>query len=150
MPPRNHLTNIHALLLRRLLATAVALSALIGGGMLFWQMEKIDERVLELARQESDRLTAPFKRDGLLDARIFAIVDVFDALTSRRPYKEPMSLDEAMTIMARDSGRHFDPTIFEAFQGLAAELHQRISGRSEDQLAADLEQRMTGYFFADA
>lgn len=46
-----------------------------------------------------------------LNARIFAIVDVFDALTSRRPYKEPYSFDEAMSILRRDSGSHFDPAI---------------------------------------
>ena len=39
-------------------------------------------------------------------ARIFAVVDVFDALTSERPYKKPMALAEALTIIENDSDRH--------------------------------------------
>ncbi|MEK7877141.1 MAG: HD domain-containing phosphohydrolase, partial [Pseudomonadota bacterium] len=46
-----------------------------------------------------------------LGARIFAIIDVFDALTSRRPYKEPLPFDEAMAILERGRGTHFDPPL---------------------------------------
>jgi putative two-component system response regulator len=44
-----------------------------------------------------------------LSARISAISDVFDALTSTRPYKRPFSTHEAFEIMYNDSGVHFDP-----------------------------------------
>jgi HD-GYP domain-containing protein (c-di-GMP phosphodiesterase class II) len=47
--------------------------------------------------------------------RITAIADVFDALTSRRPYKEAMSIEEALEIMGRDVGTHFDPIVYQAF-----------------------------------
>ena len=52
-----------------------------------------------------------------LEGRIVAIADVFDALTSVRPYKRAWSVDEALEHIRRDSGRHFDP-------GLVARLEQ--------------------------
>jgi HD-GYP domain-containing protein (c-di-GMP phosphodiesterase class II) len=44
-----------------------------------------------------------------------AVADVFDALVSRRSYKEPFSFDDAMNIIREGSGSHFDPNIAEAF-----------------------------------
>lgn len=49
-----------------------------------------------------------------LSARIVAIVDVYDALTSRRPYKDPLTHEEALSIITRESGEHFDPLMVEA------------------------------------
>lgn len=46
-----------------------------------------------------------------LSARIVAVADVFDALTSKRPYKEPFSFDESLQIIIDGSGTHFDPEI---------------------------------------
>lgn len=48
-----------------------------------------------------------------ISARITAIADVFDALTSARPYKKPFSTREAFDIMYRDAGLHFDPYLIE-------------------------------------
>ena len=50
-----------------------------------------------------------------LSARIMAIADVFDALTSRRCYKDPMSFEKAVNIIKEDAGTHFDPKCAEAF-----------------------------------
>lgn len=50
-----------------------------------------------------------------LAARILALGDVYDALTSRRCYKEPMSHAQAMEIILSDRGRHFDPDVVDAF-----------------------------------
>jgi len=50
-----------------------------------------------------------------LHGRIVAITDVFDALTSRRPYKEPFSNEKALEIMREGRGKHFDPTILDLF-----------------------------------
>ncbi len=50
-----------------------------------------------------------------LSARVMAVADVFDALVSRRSYKEPFSVDEAFDIIRKDSGTHFDPLIVKAF-----------------------------------
>jgi response regulator RpfG family c-di-GMP phosphodiesterase/HAMP domain-containing protein len=49
-----------------------------------------------------------------LSARIVAVADVFDALTSKRPYKEAWPIDKALAVMIAESGKHFDPTIIDA------------------------------------
>ena len=50
-----------------------------------------------------------------LCARIMAVADVFDALTSRRCYKNAMPLEKAYSIIREESGSHFDPKVVEAF-----------------------------------
>jgi putative nucleotidyltransferase with HDIG domain len=50
-----------------------------------------------------------------LAARIFAVVDVWDALRSDRPYRSAISVEEACTVIQQESGTHFDPRIVEAF-----------------------------------
>lgn len=49
-----------------------------------------------------------------LSARIVAVADVFDALTSVRPYKEAWSIDKALTYIRDESGKHFDPELVTA------------------------------------
>lgn len=51
-----------------------------------------------------------------LSARIVAVADVFDALTSKRPYKDAISFDEARQHILSESGKHFDPACVEAFE----------------------------------
>jgi len=55
------------------------------------------------------------KEEIPLAARIVAIADVFDALASRRPYKEPKSFDECVDIIKKGSGTHFDPELVHIF-----------------------------------
>ena len=50
-----------------------------------------------------------------LSARIAAISDVFDALTSERPYKEPWPVEKALALIRKESGQHFDPEIVTVF-----------------------------------
>lgn len=50
-----------------------------------------------------------------LSARLMAVADVYDALTSKRVYKEAMSHEQAVDIIVSDAGRHFDPDIVEIF-----------------------------------
>ncbi|MCW8928955.1 MAG: response regulator [Gammaproteobacteria bacterium] len=50
-----------------------------------------------------------------VEGRIMAVVNVFDALTSVRPYKEISSDDEALEIIKQESGQHFDPEIVSIF-----------------------------------
>jgi putative two-component system response regulator len=50
-----------------------------------------------------------------LEARIFAVVDAYDAIRSRRPYKEPIPHEEAVMRIKRDAGSHFDPNLVNAF-----------------------------------
>jgi putative nucleotidyltransferase with HDIG domain len=53
-----------------------------------------------------------------LTARVVCIADVYDALTSRRSYKERFSHEQAMLVMRRDRGRAFDPELFDHFEEL--------------------------------
>jgi putative two-component system response regulator len=53
-----------------------------------------------------------------LAARLFAVVDVWDALTSDRPYRPAWSAEEALAFVREQSGKHFDPQLVEAFISL--------------------------------
>ncbi|MFA7239939.1 MAG: HD domain-containing phosphohydrolase [Sulfuricellaceae bacterium] len=83
-----------------------------------------------------------------LGARIFAIVDVFDALTSKRPYKEPFSFDKAMSILREGSGKHFDPVLIDAFAGIADEIYTKVSRASEAEVALMLNDVVSEHFFS--
>ncbi len=57
-----------------------------------------------------------------ITGRIVGIADVFDALTSERPYKDAYPLDVAMEIIRRERGGHFDPRVVDAFLELKNEI----------------------------
>ena len=59
-----------------------------------------------------------------LSARIMAVADVFDALVSRRSYKEPFTFEAAMDIIREGAGTHFDPKVAEAFLDSADEVRK--------------------------
>ncbi len=59
-----------------------------------------------------------------LEARIVALVDVFDALSTRRPYREALSEEEAIRIIRSSVGTHFDPDVHLAFQESLEEIRQ--------------------------
>jgi putative two-component system response regulator len=66
--------------------------------------------------------------DGLIgidipiSCRIVAIADVFDALTSKRPYKKPFSLEKSLDIIRDGRGSHFDPDVVDAFFDIQEEI----------------------------
>jgi len=57
-----------------------------------------------------------------LAGRIVAIADVFDVLTWERPYKQPVPLEKAYTIIREGKGTHFDPDVVDAFFGIQDEI----------------------------
>ncbi|MCS7003663.1 MAG: HD domain-containing protein, partial [Dehalococcoidia bacterium] len=60
--------------------------------------------------------------------RIVAVADVFDALTSERPYKRAWPLERARDFLLEQSGRHFDPELVRAFLGAwdeVVDIHKR-------------------------
>ncbi|MEP4890618.1 MAG: two-component system response regulator [Aliiglaciecola sp.] len=85
-----------------------------------------DSELIDLAKVVS--LTHHEKWDGTgypkglagedipIHGRIVALADVFDALTSKRPYKEAWSIDKTMEFLQEQKGKHFDPKIVELFQ----------------------------------
>ena len=81
-----------------------------------------------------------------VNARIFAVADVFDALTSSRPYKNSIDFEEAMGILEEGRGSHFDPYILDIFIRIAPSLHEKYSDRSEHLLHEELVQITRQYF----
>jgi putative two-component system response regulator len=55
-----------------------------------------------------------------LSARIVKLADVFDALTTKRPYKEPWSIQAALELIDSQTGASFDPKIVQEFKNLFA------------------------------
>lgn len=105
-----------------------------------------------IIRHHHERLDGKGYPDGLcgeeipLIARIFAVVDVFDALTSERSYKSPMGLDEAMQIILHESGSHFDPRIATAFMDIAPALYVTITQAETNELRQRLHEALLRYF----
>jgi HD-GYP domain-containing protein (c-di-GMP phosphodiesterase class II) len=81
-----------------------------------------------------------------LAARIFAVADVFDALCSKRPYKEPLAFDASIAILERDTGSHFDPAVMAAFQPMAREIFERLANSSESDARKLLEECIRQHF----
>ena len=77
-----------------------------------------------VAREHHERWDGTGYPDGKrgegisLAARIVAVADVFDALTSKRPYKEAWSSERGIAAIEADSGKHFDPGVVAAFVSL--------------------------------
>ena len=69
-----------------------------------------------------------------LSARVMAVADVFDALVSRRSYKEPCSFEKSMEIIKEGAGTQFDPQIALLFVEAADEVriitaeHEKLQG----------------------
>jgi putative two-component system response regulator len=81
--------------------------------------------VLPIIRHHHEKCNGTGYPDGLrgeaipVGARILQIVDVFDALTTKRPYKRALSVDEALTVMQEEVGKGWwDPKIFQQFEEL--------------------------------
>lgn len=80
---------------------------------------KIGIEIAEGHHEKYDGTGYPYQRKGReipLAARIVALADVFDALTSRRPYKEAWPVEKAVKLIDEESGKHFDPVIVKAFK----------------------------------
>jgi len=58
-----------------------------------------------------------------LSARLMALADVYDALISRRVYKEPLPHAEAVKIIEMSSGKHFDPDVVDAFMPINTQFY---------------------------
>jgi HD-GYP domain-containing protein (c-di-GMP phosphodiesterase class II) len=81
-----------------------------------------------------------------ITARIFAIVDVFDALTSKRPYKEPFPFRDAMAIVKGSAGTHFDPQLVVVFEGIIEPLFNAIGNTAEAEVEGMLREMIARYF----
>ena len=73
-----------------------------------------------------------------LAARIVSVADVFDALTSKRPYKEAWSAEAGLEAIEKGAGERFDPEVVSAFVGLSREgavdrIRQEVAATSSEQ-----------------
>jgi putative two-component system response regulator len=72
--------------------------------------------------------------------RITAIADVFDALTSKRPYKEPFSVEKSLAIIREGKGSHFDPDVVDAFFAIQDEILTIKNEYDDDNQQADIHE----------
>jgi len=86
---------------------------------------KLAEEIALAHHEKWDGTGYPRKLKGKeipLGARIVALADVFDALTSERPYKQPMELEKSCSIIIEGRGTHFDPDVVDAFLAIKEEI----------------------------
>jgi len=82
----------------------------------------------EIAKSHHEKFDGTGYPNGLvgenipLSGRIVAISDVFDALTSERPYKEAWSTEKAVALIEDGAGKHFDPHLVEAFRNCLPDI----------------------------
>ncbi|MBI3790889.1 MAG: phosphohydrolase, partial [Gemmatimonadetes bacterium] len=67
-----------------------------------------------------------------LGARVFTIADVYDAITSPRPYRSPMAHEEALRVIRDASSRQFDPAVVAAFLGIGEDELRSVAARFAD------------------
>tara|TARA_R110000787_G_scaffold86057_5_gene183231 strand:+ start:63793 stop:64914 length:1122 start_codon:yes stop_codon:yes gene_type:complete len=85
------------------------------------------ERIAKTHHERWDGKGYPNKLSGKeipVEGRICAVSDVFDALTSRRPYKEPWSVEKAIAYIKDGAGTQFDPEIVKCFLRVARQIAQ--------------------------
>lgn len=67
-----------------------------------------------------------------LGARLFMVADMYDALTSQRPYRSPITHEQSVVEIMNQNGTHFDPAVVAAFLAIAPEELRLIAGRYRD------------------
>ncbi|MCP2015416.1 putative nucleotidyltransferase with HDIG domain [Deinococcus sp. HSC-46F16] len=97
------------------------------GEALVRRIPTMPPEVLEVVRSHHERWDGAGYPDGLAGeaipalARVFSVIDVFDALTHQRPYRAPLSVPGALALIRAEAGRQFDPRVVGAFLTLFAQ-----------------------------
>ena len=98
----------------------------------------LPQEVVEFVEGHHERLDGSGYPHGLrgdqvpMVARIAAVADVYDALTSQRPYRDPMTAEEALTLLRSEADRNLlDPDVVEALEAVLPEWKRRCADESE-------------------
>ena len=132
-----------------IMQTHVEIGEQIAGGTGFLRYAR---DVIEGHHEKWNGSGYPQGRAGLaipLNARIFCIVDVYDALRAKRPYKEPFSFQASISIMREGRGTHFDPLLLDVFEGIVDEIETRIIHATEEQLIELTRHMARKHFLTD-
>ena len=118
------------------------LHAVIGGDIFDYIKERIPDKEFadvagKIARYHHERWDGKGYPDGLagedipLVSRIMSVVDVYDALTSARPYKEAFSHEKAMKLIAEGSGTQFDPNLVNEFINISEVVRECLNSKRD-------------------
>lgn len=116
--------------------------AIIGGEIFEYLESKIPDKEFahiagQIAKYHHERYDGSGYPCGLkgeeipLVARIMSIVDVYDALTSRRPYKEPFSHEKALELIAEGRGSQFDPKLVDDFMNISNVIKECLVAKED-------------------
>jgi ribonuclease P protein subunit RPR2 len=110
---------------RRLMQTHTIVGAQMLGGVSFLRGECVD-----VVRSHHERWDGGGYPDGLrgeeipLGARVFAVADSLDAMTTNRPYRRALTWQHASELIVAESGKQFDPDVVDAFRSRESTLHE--------------------------
>ena len=102
----------------------------IGGSLLQQEGYPVMELAAVIARTHHEKWDGSGYPSGLvgeeipIEGRITAVADVYDALSSKRPYKEAFSRDKCFAILEEGRGTHFDPRVLDAFFSCADKISE--------------------------